>query len=442
LTGIPFEHYPPGLEPGAATPEALRSLALGLRARAPDLRRLPSAEILRALDRLHAEWASSGSALRPEAVRALEGVTGYAPAAIDAALLGLFRRMDRPEMERWLAAGGVTAEALDGSSEELLVFGPELTVVVSSGNIPGAALPSVAQALLLESPCLAKTGSAEPALLPLYARSLAAAAPELAAGLAVTTWEGGREDLERALLAEADALVVYGGNEAVRSLRAHLPAHARFIGYGHRISFAAVGRELLTPEQACEAARLAAVDVATFDQQGCLSPQALYVERGGAVSPEQFAELLAGALARLAVELPRRSLSPAEAAAIHQLRSAYEVRSALEPGVRLYTNPDRLEWTVAVDPDPTLAPCPLNRTAIIRPIERLEELPRHLAALRGALLSAGLGVGFERRRALARDLAAAGVTRITTLGEAQRPETELFHDGVNAIAALARYVHL
>jgi hypothetical protein len=43
---------------------------------------------------------------------------------------------------------------------------------------------------------------------------------------------------------------------------------------------------------------------------------------------------------------------------------------------------------------------------------------------------------------IARALAAAGLCRICELGRAQLPGDALHHDGVNAIAALARFVTL
>ena len=48
-----------------------------------------------------------------------------------------------------------------------------------------------------------------------------------------------------------------------------------------------------------------ALDVAAYDQRGCLSPQVLYVQENGWVSPQRFAERLHHALRKVAVTLPR-----------------------------------------------------------------------------------------------------------------------------------------
>ncbi|MGV3721324.1 MAG: acyl-CoA reductase, partial [Actinomycetota bacterium] len=232
------------------TPETLRALARGLAGRGALARAVPAKRIVDELGALHARWAAAESPLRREAVERLHAATGYAEIVIDEGLQRLFSQMDAVRLEEWLVRGGAPPAALDGdpAGQGLLAFGPRLTAVVSSGNVPGAALPSVVQALLLKSPCLVKTASAEPVLLPFYARSLGEQSPELAQSVAVTGWEGGDAALEAALLPEVEALIAYGGDEAIRSLRDRLPVRSRFIGYGHRLSFTAIGRELLADE--------------------------------------------------------------------------------------------------------------------------------------------------------------------------------------------------
>ena len=56
-----------------------------------------------------------------------------------------------------------------------------------------------------------------------------------------------------------------------------------------------------------ETAHKAAYDVALYDQQGCLSPQLVYVEEGGAVTPKELAALLATSSGPLANRAAARS---------------------------------------------------------------------------------------------------------------------------------------
>lgn len=425
----------------------LAQLARDLRARYLSLQRLPARKIVQTVAGVHREWARPRSRWRKEAVELLAGSTGYPRTVLDRSLQRLFAGMQEEELLGWLTEGCASPELLDihspGAVGPILVCGPALTVVIAGGNVPGAAVPSVAQCLLLKSPCLVKSSSAEPFLLPLYARSVAEASADLGGALAVVSWPGGQAELEAAVLAEAEALIAYGSDEAIRALRSQLPAQARFIGYGHRISFSAIGKEWLAgAPRAAETARLAARDLCLFDQQGCYSPQAIYVERGRGVSPEAFGELLAAALEELDRALPRRRLSAEESAAIHQYRAEMEMRALAEPGTRCWSSSQGTRWTVVLDQNPELEPCVLNRTAVIRPVDDLEALPRWLSTCRAGLMTAALGVGERRFPRVVRGLAAAGVKRITRLGSAQEPEGALHHDGVNAIATLARYVRI
>ena len=454
------EHFPDGLAPDtpleplggdlpgerhALTPQAAADLAIALKQRAVSQLRIPVRKILGVLANVHREWARPRSPLRREAVEQLFAATGFPRPLLDEGLRHLFATLDVREMENWLREGCASPDLLDihqpGPAPGILVLGPALTVLVAGGNVPGAAIPSVAQALLLKSPCLVKSSSHEPYLLPLYARSVADAAPDVAAALAVTCWSGGAHELEAAVLAEAEALIAYGSNASLKALRDQLPVTARFLGYGHGISFSAIGREYLAGAgKAAETAQLAAQDIATFDQQGCFSPQTIYLERGRGVSPEAFGELMAASLEEMEASTPRAAISPAESAAIHQYRAEIEMRSLQEAGLRLWTSPAGTNWTVVLDANPELEPCVLNRTCILRPVDDLEQLPRWLAPHRASLMAAALRVGERRLPRIARGLAAAGITRITQVGSAQQPQGALHHGGVNAVAALARFV--
>ena len=65
----------------------------------------------------------------------------------------------------------------------------------------------------------------------------------------------------------------------------------------------------------------AADDIAAWDQSGCLSPHAIYVETGGPIGPERFAELLAAELAKRETTHPRGELTFDEHSSIARRRS-------------------------------------------------------------------------------------------------------------------------
>jgi len=158
--------------------------------------------------------------------------------------------------------------------------------------------------------------------------SLYAVEPKLGSCLELAEWPGGTPSLEDTLFAEADGVTATGTEETLASLRTRLPARVRLVGYGHRVSFGYVSRDVLSRSEARQIAARAASDVAAWDQHGCLSPHLFYVEEGGSVSPSQFAEFLTSAMARLETSEPRGTVSAADAVAITSRRNLYEVRAA------------------------------------------------------------------------------------------------------------------
>ena len=191
------------------------------------------------------------------------------------------------------------------------------------------AVTSIVRSLLVKAATLGKAAVGEPLLAALFARGVAEADAEIGECLAVTYWAGGDEMMERAALEAADAVVVYGGAEAVSSIRARTPLPRRGSwATGPRSLSASSDARALAGDAARTAARGAALDASTFDQQGCVSPHLFYAEEGGAVSPEAWAAMLAEEMAAVEGELPRGTLAPGESSAIRQLRAEAEFAEA------------------------------------------------------------------------------------------------------------------
>ena len=108
----------------------------------------------------------------------------------------------------------------------------------------------------------------------------------------------------------ADVVMAYGGEAALTAMQRRLPPATRFLPHGHKISFGMVARSALDVRRGPALARQVA-DVMRYDRAGCYSPQALFIERGGRVSPG-VAAYLAHELAALAQRYPRAALTLSE----------------------------------------------------------------------------------------------------------------------------------
>ncbi len=407
------------------------------------------------IDLVHAardRWLDYDDPFRAEADRVLPAVTAYAPAMVRRGLddyLGIFKR---DTLKALVRAELGDLDILDAFRERRLVpgksraYGPEITTHIFAGNVPGLAAQSLVMALLLKSASFGKLASGEPIFAALFARSLIAMEPRLADCFAVTWWPGGEAlDTQAAAFARSEAVIAYGSEAAISSIRQQVPASAHFLGYGHRLSFGLIGREALTnARQARQLAARAAYDVAKFDQQGCVSPHLFYVEEGGPITPRDWAALLAGELERLGRNMPRGTLTAPENAAVAAFRRDAEFRASLDPeGVTLFTTPAASDGaTILFDADPAFAPTCLNRTVIVKPIADAAAIIALLQPVRAFLQTAALAIAPVRRDALADALGAMGVTRICPVGKMPDPDPAWHHDGRFNLLDLVRFTDL
>ncbi len=405
----------------------------------------PVAEILKSIDRTIARWQDPAEPCRRLAEAALPAVTGFSPPMVAHALtvmlapyrraalwavlddeLGDARVLDafRPDRShRGSASGGRLSRA----------SGPRLTAHIFSGNIPALPAHSLIYALLVKSASLGKSASTEPVFPALFVQTLAETDPDLADCLAIVWWKGGEQALEQIACGRADAVVAYGDDASLASLRALTPATTAFIGYGHKVSLALISLQDAGQDVDALAVRLAN-DVACFDQQGCLSPHAVYVEETGAATAEEFAARLAEALTKVETHLPSGRRGAGVASAVRQVRGAaeFEAIEALADdgpgsgrsgtlGRRVFQSPHGLHWTVLYEADPAFVPSPLGRTVRVKLVKQLANAIEHLRPWRSALQAVGIAVKAERLGPLAEALAALGVARICPLGQMQSP---------------------
>lgn len=281
---------------------ALRALGSEARARA----------IHEAAARLRDQRHAYGRALRRELLTS----TGLSSQAIE---WGLTTSLD-----------ALSVPALSELAERAHGQPCELAAVVLAGNVFSAALRPLALPLLLGVPVIAKASSRDDAMARYLRKALTETEPALGGACEVLTFAREQRPLTGALLAHAQVVSVYGSDETVEQLRG-LATHATLVARGHGLGAAFVSAGSLRGD-ATEIARKLALDVAAYDQRGCLSPHAVLVEDDAAGAPGRFAELLAQALDEVGAQMPRGEL-PAEAAAAQmQWRGVAAARGVLHEG--------------------------------------------------------------------------------------------------------------
>jgi hypothetical protein len=440
LDGADFETLERPFGPGhvplalpALTPHTLIQVLVRLRKnRAAHLDGCSIGELLEAIDVAARRLTEPGEVLREELVTVLPDLTGYSRQMI---VLGL----ERMGMG-WTAAA--LRGALEGEFGDLAVlddFRPRRPrgLQRAIGNIPGVSVSSLIRALCVKSASFGKTAAGEPYLAVCFARALAETDPDIARCLAVSYWPGGSEDLEAVAFSEAGTVIAYGSDETVGNIRSRVPPEVRFIAYPNRVGVALIARSALSESTARDLAHSAALDVVTFDQQGCVSPHTIYVERGGRVEPLDFARALAAALAELSVEIPRGVMAPAESSLIHQARAQAEVR-----GATVLASQRGTDWTVIVEEAIEFEPSPLNRLIHVVPVDRLADALRPLRPVGKHLQTVAIAADASEVAPLATSLGDVGATRIVAVGDAAWPAPHWHHDGRFQFLDLVRFVDL
>jgi hypothetical protein len=375
--------------------------------------------------------------------------TRFSTATLTAGLDAFFRQLTADNLRALLVQdlGHVQRlDALSATNAELalqraaLVNGPELIVHIASGAIPNPTLMSIVLGVLLRSAQFVKCARGASLLPRLFAHSLYEADSKLGACLEIAEWPGGTVQLETPLFNEADCITVTGSDETLAELRYQVPAKARFLGYGHRVSFGYIAQEALSGFNPKKIAARAATDVVAWNQLGCLSPHVIYVEYGGGLTPEQFAELLAQELAQREQSEPRGELPPESAATIASKRAFYEIRAAHAPEeTRHWCSENSTAWTVIYEADPRFQLSCLNRFIYVKGVSNLTQALQSADSIRGKVSTVGLAATEDKAPALVTQLARWGVTRVCPLGEMQNPPLLWRHDGRPSLADLVTW---
>jgi len=420
------------------TPDEIAEHLARLRDAGERLKRRPFGEVLDLLGAVLDGWRDPNSSWRRDLEERLPAATGFTAPLVRE---GLWRALDdwtsdalRELVTRELGS----IDAIDSASGRR-ASGFDTTAVILAGSIPMPSLLALIAPLAVRSPVIAKPASRDPLTPHLVAQSIAEADAELGRCIRIVDFAASDEDCTRALL-EADCICATGSDATIAAVQSQAKPPRRLVVDGHRLSIAAVA----PPESAdrrIDLAKRLAVDIALWDQLGCLSPIAVF-----AVGPEPsraaaLGEALAVALADAEKCWPRGSIDTSTAHAIAQQRAEAELRRAAGRAVAVHVS-DSTAWTVIVEDGPELRPAPLHRFIRVVPVadpgsllDAIRPLGPHLAAV------AIEGFGAEAA-GLASALAELGASRVCAPGALQSPPLDWRHGGRGVLAPLARFTDI
>lgn len=214
---------------------------------------------------------------------------------------------------------------------------------------------------------------------------------------------------QESLSIKSDIRVAWGGRNAVESVMS-LPRKygTDDVIFGPKYSFAAIARNSFNPDDLIELTYKLAMDASIFEQQGCNSPHTVFVEQGGDITPEKFAEALSLGMGEVLKRIPKNSINSSDAYKIVNLRSEYSFTG------KVFSSKGT-EWTVILSNEKGLADACYQRTIFIRPVEEINAILPYIEKNKHQTL--GLVMNDERTHSFIKQVTSRGIERITEIGK-------------------------
>lgn len=242
-------------------------------------------------------------------------------------------------------------------------------------------------------------------------------------------------------LSVADVVSAWGSEEAITSLRSLTPDSARFIDWGHKISFAYITKSVWAnagnSELYSKAQGQMVYEMLLNEQQSCSSPQVLYLEDANLNDLKTFATDLAMKLDLACKQNPPAELSEDDAAELTTQTEQVRLAEVFEHTVLFESKSGH--WRLYVETISSLRASPLFRTLWIKPIRR-NEILSHFSGLKKYLQTAGLAAHRTEQMDLIPLFFQSGLLRIKPLGQMTDGYNGEPHDGVSALQRFCKKV--
>ncbi|MCL5036797.1 MAG: AMP-binding protein [Chloroflexi bacterium] len=409
----------------------------------------PVSRIVQVLSYAGRLWRDPDYEGRKKCLEIMPDLTGFHPLMVGRALDALCDLLDKDSLERKISAAFGSREYLDRwvfkheSGGYLRASPLGIVLHVSAGNVFVGGIDSLVHGIISKNVNILKLSSQDPVFPMLFAESLRQADPDglISNSFALLTFRGGDDGIERELKKLCDAIVVWGGEDAVNAYRKDLPLSCRLVEYGPKFSFAVITASGLSVCGTDEAAKRLASDVIMWEQRACNSPQVVYIEEKDPGDSVSFARKLAETLAGKALDLPPGELTADEQVEITRARKEAEIEEVLWKAV-LIAPSGNTDWTVIFEKDTGFHISPLNRTIYIKPFRSWADILAGVVEMGSYIQTVGLMATPAEWRTLSGAIVRCGATRITELGKMSEGKPESPHDGSFQLEQLVRWANI
>lgn len=227
----------------------------------------------------------------------------------------------------------------------------------------------------------------------------------------------------------ADVRIAWGGREAVETVAGYPSKYdCETVIFGPKLSFAVVSKEMLTDEQAAKKlARRVSVDVSVFDQTGCASAHNLFIEKGGAVTPERFCQILNESMGKTEIQIPKPTMSPEQVSAVHSIRGVYDFCG-------LYIGSETMSYSILLDDHDELHKPVYSRVLFVHAVDSIMQATKHITE---DIQTIGIEATPEQAIAFAEAATPMGAVRFPQIG--RMLNFEMPWDGIVLIDRLVKW---
>lgn len=305
---------------------------------------------------------------------------------------------------------------------------------IGAGNALGLAAFSVMEGLLTGNINILKLPEYEGGVSLKILNKLIEIEPKLKPYIYVVNVSSKNKLIINELIKLVDALVVWGGDDTIKTLRQLTPPTIKIIEWGHRLSFSYFTKNKNENNDLVGLAK----DIVLTDQLYCSSPQCVFYETTNKNELDDFAKRLSMEISEMSNEYPS-SVRPIEVESqitwIHELIKMEEILKEK----KLFTNEIR-DHSVMVDYISKLKISPLFRNIWVMPIKR-EEITKLLRDEKGHLQTVGLSCNEDEFNELSNIFYSTGVNRIMATGLMSSIYSGEPHDGKYALLKYVRIVN-
>ncbi len=432
-------------------PAVLEEIIQKSKAKKKKIASVPVTAILNILDDVSRAWADPEYSLRKIAYEYLKQQTGYCDEMLEIGFQTisyicsknfLYSRI-KTELNCEFAFEKLERISSDPKSGGMIKICPLGNVLhVSASNVFISAVDSLVSGFVTGNVNFLKLSRSDLLFPILFSKSILEFDSEslISDCFSVFYYKGGDNLAERAISGAMDAIVVWGGADAVAAWRREAPSSARLIEYGPKISFSLIDLKTVYNEaQLDELCAGLACDISSWEQAACSSPQNVFVIASDTIDCDKFAFRLFRALKNKEKQLPSKELSLDEQIEILKFREKYHAAFIAGENARIFYESDVSPCGVAISNFTECEPSVLFRNIIIKSINSLDEFYSAIDKISFYLQAVSIRIGPDDIYNAAGRIMQSGVNRVLLPGRHAEPFQGAPHDAKYLLNDLVRY---